>query len=1198
MGKFRKILLIMIIQLLSGGEPSTNDGSLLHPWSQLNNRNGSLSKIGDFTYPTNPMNDRAIGYLLKGKAKSAVTNYGEFIEWDVHPAGLWGDYTYLPDVCFIAGVPGQSYSYKYEWFTSEEDPACPVSTDPNFLFWCSSDAYNDPGGKAKGFPWYDDDGDTNFVNIVFESYRDVNGILGKQKFCTTEDNCILLPPPNADPEIYSNAVDSLVLGGDGDPLNEWVLDDQNQLLVISLPTNGAYVVDPNYSNTYGDPQEKKTLGLVYPWAMRPALEQRTADFDLYDYGEDDEEWTDDDGYAYYGANVAESWFTRWNPSSNTDWQPATGARLYTHNTEVNAGDVFGEEIYVDPSSTYPLLAHSEFKETWPQEFLEDGSYDYVWPGGYAESFSPEETGCNPPKRYNDDCWVTTNRFVSNQDVYMEFNDKWAHRGSRVIDNAYESTGYPMGLNVMATAHSYSVSFAEDIMFVTVNVRNESGDDWTAFEKNRYGDRVYIADHDGSFISGDAMIMPDGTKLNGGKGFTYRDVAMGFYMDADVVSTDEYGNFGVHTNADDFMEYYDCANPLIEPDGCQVINDDTLRVSIAMIYDYDNRSGTATDIGIVGTQLLDSPYASDPVDLDGDGIDDIYPGQKLKMTDWHWFDWYTRPGVVYKEGEAGCCAGDLNAAQATNKEEMQYKIMIGDTTNLNENEKAWYFHTDDPTTDSHETNLNPHFDSLDGLELTEFFTDDPDGLDCVLEMTCGPFSLEVGEQVPFSFCIIFGQDKTDLIDNARFAQLMYNSHYQGYTEPDYPTLTAIHDKNQITLSWDHISEDSRDVVTGYADFEGYKIYKSTDGGNTWGPPSDKIYDDQGTHVGWKPYAQFHLTPKQDSTHCVFDTGYHNEPVDTIYKDIVVSIDNDHNEDDDHHHHDHDHDHEYEIVKDTTYTYYECSQGFRNMNICGPDPHNPWFSLGDCDDSEEIFDKNTQESCEALKRGTWKSATNDEEENICFYDINFNGRWDKHIGIVNKFIDYDVLDGVDYTYTVTAYDMGIAPDYEIEEIDLGDVNLVVSDTTFSSANPLHFATPDGYQYLENGRGQSSNDKNFITLKSGPSATSSFKNEIKVVPNPYMASSPFNESETTRKLRFTNLPENCRITIYTTSGEQVVSFFSNKENRHADCENIVSGSCYWDMRTLNNQEIAPGLYLYSVEDLSNPKGKKFIGKFAVVK
>ena len=47
---------------------------------------------------------------------------------------------------------------------------------------------------------------------------------------------------------------------------------------------------------------------------------------------------------------------------------------------------------------------------------------------------------------------------------------------------FMSQQIPNGLRVMATAHSYSVAFAEDIMFVTVDVRNESGDNWIAFEK--------------------------------------------------------------------------------------------------------------------------------------------------------------------------------------------------------------------------------------------------------------------------------------------------------------------------------------------------------------------------------------------------------------------------------------------------------------------------------------------------------------------------------------------------------------------------------------------------------------------------------------------------------------------------------------------------------------------------------------------
>ena len=56
----------------------------------------------------------------------------------------------------------------------------------------------------------------------------------------------------------------------------------------------------------------------------------------------DEAWNDDDTYDYYGANVAESWFTRWNPSSNTDWQPSTGARLNTHSTDVTCRRYFWE----------------------------------------------------------------------------------------------------------------------------------------------------------------------------------------------------------------------------------------------------------------------------------------------------------------------------------------------------------------------------------------------------------------------------------------------------------------------------------------------------------------------------------------------------------------------------------------------------------------------------------------------------------------------------------------------------------------------------------------------------------------------------------------------------------------------------------------------------------------------------------------
>ena len=61
------------------------------------------------------LEDRAKGYLLKGKAKTAISNYGDFISWDFQPNGLWGQYTYMPDLSFVAGVPGHAYSSDWSW---------------------------------------------------------------------------------------------------------------------------------------------------------------------------------------------------------------------------------------------------------------------------------------------------------------------------------------------------------------------------------------------------------------------------------------------------------------------------------------------------------------------------------------------------------------------------------------------------------------------------------------------------------------------------------------------------------------------------------------------------------------------------------------------------------------------------------------------------------------------------------------------------------------------------------------------------------------------------------------------------------------------------------------------------------------------------------------------------------------------------
>ena len=142
--------------------------------------------------------------------------------------------------------------------------------------------------------------------------------------------------------------------------------------------------------------------------------------------------------------------------------------------------------------------------------------------------------------------------------------------------------------------------------------------------------------------------------------------------------------------------------------------------------------------------------------------------------------------------------------------------------------------------------------------------------------------------------------------------------------------VIPEENNIQLVWSSEPERELDSLTGYRDFEGYNIYRSVDGGITWGGSNDKIYDFESNHVGWKPYVQFDMSEEQDTLACLYEI------------DLLGN----------------------------------CPSGVRRKkNIEGADPVRPWVDLGE------------------------------------------------NVGLQTTFIDTNVLDGVEYTYAITSYDMGL-------------------------------------------------------------------------------------------------------------------------------------------------------------------------------
>ena len=122
------------------------------------------------------------------------------------------------------------------------------------------------------------------------------------------------------------------------------------------------------------------------------------------------------------------------------------------------------------------------------------------------------------------------------------------------------------------------------------------------------------------------------------------------------------------------------------------------------------------------------------------------------------------------------------------------------------------------------------------------------------------------------------------------------------------------------------------------------------------------------------------------------------------------------------------------------------------------------------------------------------------------------------------------------------------------------------------------------------------------------------IKVVPNPYMASSFLDLSPSNRRVEFVNLPDECTIRIYTLSGNLVnvlnhIGINRNGWGNYTDYDRLQPGtgdptvfSGYdnhtgtepWNLRNRFGQIVASGLYLYHVTD---QRGETFTGKFYVV-
>jgi hypothetical protein len=92
---------------------------------------------------------------------------------------------------------------------------------------------------------------------------------------------------------------------------------------------------------------------------------------------------------------------------------------------------------------------------------------------------------------------------------------------------------------------------------------------------------------------------------------------------------------------------------------------------------------------------------------------------------------------------------------------------------------------------------------------------------------GPFKLKPGQTERFSLALAYGGDLDELRGTVHTVQQIYTANYQFAVPPTRPIVTAEAGDHTVRLTWDDAAERSIDPVSNVQDFEGYRVYRSTD-----------------------------------------------------------------------------------------------------------------------------------------------------------------------------------------------------------------------------------------------------------------------------------------------------------------------------------------------------------------------------------
>jgi len=537
-------------------------------------------------------------------------------------------------------------------------------------------------------------------------------------------------------------------------------------------------------------------------------------------------------------------------------------------------------------------------------------------------------------------------------------------------------------------------------------------------------------------------------------------------------------------------------------------------------------------------------------------------------------------------------------------------------------------------------------------------------------------LPAGEVVRVVYALVAGQTDQKLIENSRMAQTVYDNYFTGPTPPVQPGLTAYPGDKMVKLVWGNAAEDSKDDMTGEEDFSGYKVFRSTNLGYTWGEleynPDYESYGpdyipiavfrideetgliphtfidsnlvngfeywyavtafDKGDEdIPIEPLQSARGRPGEDSSairtmprtnpagyypiqqtveHVVLGYGTPSEGSIAVelYDESAISRQ----------------DYKVAFTEDIYQTYWHLLDDFTGDTLLADQTDQTGnLELAEFVDGFQLVVMNNAERMPSEMVQTQFSGADTTVRLLEFFgsinelvglplggDIHFRSTYEFRFTASGSegYSWYDDVTPMQLPFEIWNTTFGyqvIAEigDYNTNQIwepELGEHIVVVNFEYDGSPHPeafpwmhswgfrfdLEYNGQTGDVFTFSGAPLNSADDEFHFSPPGVDALQAGQDldRIKVVPNPYIAHAEWENWADERKIEFIHLPDKATVRIYTLSGDLVVTL---------DHDN-GSGTAAWDIQSVNDQAVAPGIYYYHVD---SPYGEK-IGKFAIIK